>query len=103
MLGLGTWEFQENTMFYRGRVLLVLADKDGEYDVTLDLPGVDVPDFEIVNMAQDGNTIAGAVKTSLLKGKEIPFSVTFDGDTANGFMKIPFMGKITMKDGKRIA
>jgi len=103
MLGLGTWEFQVDTMFYRGKVLLMVGEKDGGYDIGIDIPGMDVPDFAITSLAAEDNTVSGTVQTSLLKGKDIPFSVTFEGETASGFMKVPFMGKLTMKDGKRIA
>jgi len=108
MLGLGTWEFNVDTMFYRGRVLLVVEEKDGEYDISLDIPGMDVPSFDVVSLeADEGNTdtagtITGAAQTDLLRGKDIPFSITFDGDSAEGFLKVPFMGKFSMRDGKRI-
>ena len=109
MLGLGTWEFNVDTMFYRGRVLLMVTEKDGEYDIGIDIPGMDVPAFEVKSLvAEDGNTdvsgtVTGTAQTDLLRGKDIPFSITFDGDTAEGFLKVPFMGKFTMRDGKRIA
>ena len=103
MLGLGTWEFNVDTMFYRGRVLLIVNEKDGEYDIGIDIPGMDVPAFEVKSIEVEDNTVTGAAQTDLLRGKDIPFSITFDGDTAEGFLKVPFMGKFTMRDGKRIA
>ena len=102
MFGLGTWEFNVDTMFYRGRVLLMVGEKDGEYDISIDIPGMDVPDFKVVSIAVEDNTVTGAAQTDLLRGKDIPFSITFDGDSAEGFLKVPFMGKFTMRDGKRI-
>ena len=108
MLGLGTWQFEVDTMFYRGRVLLIVGEKDGGYDISIDIPGMDVPDFKVVSIeAEDGNTdvsgtVTGAAQTDLLRGKDIPFSIAFDGDTAEGFLKVPFMGKFTMRDGKKI-
>jgi len=104
MLGLGKWKFNVNTMIYRGEAFLTIGEKDGEYDIGIELPGQDnVPDFEIFDMAAEGNTITGSVKTSLLRGKVIPFSATFDGDTASGFLKVPFVGKIDLKDGVKVA
>ena len=103
MLGLGTWEFNVDTMFYRGRVLLIVNEKDGAYDIGIDIPGMDVPAFEMKSIAVEDTTVTGTVQTDLLRGKDIPFSVTFDGDSAEGFLKVPFMGKFTMRDGKRIA
>ena len=103
MLGLGTWQFEVDTMFYRGRVLLMVGEKDGEYDISIDIPGMDVPDFKVVSIETEDNTVTGAAQTDLLRGKDIPFSITFDGDTAEGYLKVPFMGKFTMRDGKKIA
>jgi len=109
MLGQGTWEFNVDTMFYRGRVLLMVGEKDGQPDISIDIPGMDVPAFELMSLeADEGNTetagtITGAVQTDLLRGKDIPFSISFDGDSAEGFLKVPFMGKFTMRDGKKIA
>ncbi|MDR2687774.1 MAG: hypothetical protein LBB75_08465 [Oscillospiraceae bacterium] len=102
MLGLGTWEFNVDTMFYRGRVLLMVNEKDGAYDIGIDIPGMDVPAFEVASIEAEGNTVTGAARTDLLRGKDIPFSITFDGDSAEGFLKVPFMGKFTMRDGKKI-
>jgi len=104
MLGLGTWEFHVDTMFYRGKVLLIVKEKDGEYDMDIDIVGMDsTPPFAVISMGVEGNTISGVAQTDLLKGKDIPYSMTFDGDTAAGFLKVPFMGKIKLKDGKKIA
>ncbi|MCL1951997.1 MAG: hypothetical protein FWF60_04135 [Oscillospiraceae bacterium] len=104
MLGLGTWEFNVDTMFYRGKVLLMVKEKDGGYDLGIDVPGLDsTPPFAVLSMEVDGSTVSGVAQTDLLKGKDIPFSVTFEGDTAAGFLKVPFMGKINLKNGVRLA
>ena len=106
MLGLGTWQFSVDTMFYRGDAKVIIGEQDGAYTVDVDIPVMDdMPDFSFNSLEADGNTITGTatIDLDMMRGKEIPFSVTFDGDTASGFLKIPFMGKITLKDGKRVA
>jgi len=104
MPALGKWKFYVDTMFYRGDAILAVFEKeDGDYDVGLEIPGMaNAPEIEVVRMEVDGNTINGAGKTDLLKGKEIPFSATFDGDTASGFIKIPFIGRIKLTNGVRV-
>ena len=102
MLGLGTWQFEVDTMFYRGRVLLIVGEKDGAYDISIDIPGMDVPDFKVISIEAEDNTVTGAAQTDLLRGKDIPFSITFDGDTAEGYLKVPFMGKFSLREGKKI-
>ena len=102
MLGLGKWKFNVDTMFYKGEAFLTISNSNGDYDINVDLPGMNVPDFSVSDMVADGNTLTGNVQTSLLKGKDIPFSGTFEGDTANGFLKIPFMGKVKLENGVKI-
>jgi len=103
MLGLGNWQFKVDTMFYRGNAILKVGEKNGEYDIGLEIPGMDnIPPIIVVTINAEGNTISGTAKNDLLGNKEIPFSITIDGDRASGFLKVPFMGKLTLKDGVRI-
>ena len=103
LLGEGKWKFQLDTMFYRGDAFMTVGNKDGEYDIKIELVDMSVPDFSYEQLVADGNTVTGIAHTDLLKGKDLPFSITIEGDTANGFLKVPFMGKIKLKDGEKIA
>ena len=38
MIGLGTWVTSVNMMIYKGDITVVIADKDGEYDIDFQLP-----------------------------------------------------------------
>ena len=102
MIGLGIWKFSVDTMFYRGDALLKVRDINGIYDIKCELTDVELPPVALSNLVEEGSTVTGTAATDLLKGKEIPFSVTFDGDSASGYLKVPFIGKIRMKDGHRI-
>ncbi len=102
MIGLGNWKFHVDTMFYRGEAILSVTDNDGKYHVEIEITDVDIPEITIYGIEQDGNTITGTAATDMLKGKEIPFSITFEGETANGFMKIPFLGRVKMENGQKI-
>ena len=63
----------------------------------------DMPDFELKNVREDGNTLLANATTSLLPGKEIDVELTFENNKCNGFLKIPFIGKIKIKDAEKIA
>ena len=103
MLGLGRWKFFVDTMFYRGDAFITVADKNGKYDVTLDLPGMNnMPKVEVVNMQAEGSSLNGVAHTDMLKGKDIPFSITFDGDRASGMLKAPFIGRIRLNNGMKV-
>ena len=55
--------------------------------------------FLIKKIEEDDDTINAVVQTSLLPDKDIDLCVTFDGDEFDGFVKIPFLGKVKFKDG----
>lgn len=103
MIGLGTWACNVNTMFFSGEAKIKVFDDNGKYGFELDVPGVTVPDVEVKKIEEDGDTINAVVQTSLLPNKDIELTVTFDGDEFDGFVKIPFLGKVKFKDGHRVA
>jgi len=104
MIGLGTWKFQVDTMFYNGAALLTITGDGGEYAIKVELPDMaSMPEIVVGSITEDGDTLNGIAVTDLLKGKDIPCSVTFDGDEAEGFLKVPFIGKLKLKDGRKIA
>jgi hypothetical protein len=102
LLGEGKWQFSVDTMIYRGEGTVEVRDKEGEYDVDLALTDMELPALVLENFQAEGNVLTGIAHTDLLRGKNIPFSFTFEGDVVNGFIKVPFMGKIKLTNGKRI-
>lgn len=102
MIGLGKWACSVNTMFFSGEVKLNVFDNNGEYGFKVEIPGIQIPDIEIKSVEEDDDTVNAVVQTSLLPGKDIELNVTFDGDEFDGFLKIPFIGKVKFKDGHRV-
>ena len=103
MIGLGKWVCNVNTMFFSGEVKINVFDNNGEYGFDVDIPGFEVPDIEIKSVEEDDDSIFAVVRKSLLPDKDIELSIEFDGDEFDGFLKIPFLGKVKFKDGHRIA
>jgi len=105
MLGLGTWEFSVNIMVYNGTVQMDITDNGGEYGFALRVPGAQehIPPIEIKSVAENGKTLNIVARVPQFPKKDIPVSVTFDGDSASGVVKAPFVGKITLKNGRKIA
>ena len=102
MIGLGKWACTVNTMFFSGEVKIKVFDDNGKYGFELDLPDVDIPDFDFKSIEEDDDSITAVVQTSLLPGKDIEFYIEFDGDEFDGYVKIPILGKVKFKDGHRI-
>lgn len=104
MIGLGRWICHVDTMFFRGDAKLHLFDKNGEYGFELELPDMDIPEIEVSDVKEDGNTLTAIARVDLLPGKDIEVTLTFeDNDTMTGLLKVPFIGKIKLKDGRRDA
>ncbi|MBQ2775728.1 MAG: hypothetical protein IJF40_07580 [Clostridia bacterium] len=103
MIGLGTWQCSVDTMFFSGTAEVRVFDNNGEYGFELKVPNVDIPKIDVKEVIEEGNTINAVATAALLPGKEINLSLEFDGDTFTGFVKVPFIGKVKIKDGKKIA
>jgi len=104
MLGIGTWEFPVNIMGYRGVVRMEITDKGGQYGFALRMPGQahHIPPVKIMQIAENGNTLNIIARVPQFPGKDIPVSVTFHGDRANGMVKAPFVGTIKLYNGRKI-
>ena len=104
MIGLGKWSCSVDTVFLKGEAVFEITDENGEYKFDLHIESdTDVPDFKIIEVnEEDGNTLKGKAEVSLLPGKPIELSCTFEGDTMTGYLKVPYIGKIKIKDGKKI-
>ncbi len=105
MIGLGKYKAKINNMFFKGDAIFELELEDGNYEMEIELQGADfdMPDFKLFDAKEDGNTFTAKATTSLLPGKEIDVELTFENDKCNGFLKIPFIGKIKIKDAVKIA
>ena len=102
MLGLGKWKLAVKTRFYSGDAFMIIGEKDGGYDIRVELASGKKPDFRFSNLRAEGNTLTGYAQHSLLQGEMIPFSATFEDDTVTGFLDVPFVGMIRFKDGVRV-
>mgnify|MGYP006051039915 FL=1 len=102
MIGLGKWACNVNTMFFSGEVKINIFDNNGAYGFEIDIPGIQVPDVTVKSVEEDDDTVNAVVETSLLPGKDIELTINFDGDEFDGFLKIPYIGKVKFKDGHRI-
>ena len=103
MIGLGKWVCSVSSMLFSGEVKMEIFDDNGSYGFKLDIPNVKIPDVTVKEVKEDGTDVTVTVQTSMLPGKDIVLNATFDGDTFEGVLKIPFVGKVKLKDGRRLA
>lgn len=103
MIGLGTWQCSVDTMFFKGDATIRIFDNNGEYGLDLSIPDVDIPEIEVKEVVEEGNSLTATARISLLPGKDVQVYVEFEETTFDGYIKVPFIGKIKLKNGKKIA
>lgn len=101
MIGIGKWEASINTKLFRGTGRVTISDKNGQYDFKLEIVGENVPTFRVTDVVEEGNTLRAVAESDMFKGKKIPVTATFDGDSVVGTAKLPFIGNIKLS-GHRI-
>ncbi len=98
---LGTWSCKIETFIFSGELKMTVLNNGGEYGFQLEVEGMDTPDFEFTSIEENGSNVKATVYVPAVK-REAELDITFDGDRLNGTIKVPMLGKIKLKDGKKI-
>lgn len=102
MIGIGTWKCHVDTMMFAGDIKFRVADNGGQYEPSVLMDGP-VPAYTIKSITEEnGDTLHIVANVEMLKNRDIEITVTFNGDTCTGFVKVPFLGKIKLENGVRI-
>lgn len=92
-----------NNMFFKGDAVFGITYTDEKYGMEIDLEGAEFEmPVEIVEAEVEDTTLIAKATTPLLPDKIIDVTLTFEDDKCNGFLKIPFIGKIKIKDAIKI-
>ena len=104
MIGLGKYKVKIDHMFYNGIAVFELKDDDSTYKIDIELENDDfnLPDIELKDVIEEVDTLIAKAYIDEFPGKAIDVTLTFNGDKCNGFLKIPFVGKIKIKDAVKI-
>ncbi len=104
MIGTGKYKASINNMFFKGNAIFEIIDTDGKYDINIELIDAefDMPEFELKDVIENDGILTAKAVTPLLPGKDIDISLSFENNKCNGFLKIPFVGKIRIKDAFKI-
>lgn len=104
MIGIGKYKANINNMFYKGEVVFELkwVNNTYEFDFEIEAEDFGMPEITIKSIEEDGNTLNAVAEASILPGKDVEVSLTFEDDKCNGFLKIPFVGKVKIKDAVKI-
>jgi len=105
MIGIGTWVTTLKSMVFTGDITVVISNENGEYNIDFQLPEkYSKLKITTSDIKEEGNTLSGKGEISMLPGKELIAVVTFDGDTFEGYLEIPFMKnkRLPLKNGHKV-
>lgn len=103
MIGLGKWSGEIDTSLLRGNATVEIIDNNGDYDFSVSVPSLKkLPNFRVFDIKEEGNRLSGKAEIDLMGKMIVDVCVEINGDTFTGYIKVPFMGKIEIKNGKKI-
>ena len=103
MIGIGKYKVNIDHMFFKGEAVFEIDFKNNNYELEIEIDDADFDmDVTITEFEEDDDTLDAKATVAILPGKEIDVHLTFDDDGCNGYLKIPFVGKIKIKDAVKI-
>ncbi len=95
-----------NNMFFKGDAVFGITHDGEKYGMEIDLEGAEFEmPVEIIEAQveyTEENTLFAKATTPLLPERVIDITLTFEDDKCNGFLKIPFIGKVKIKDAVKL-
>ncbi|MBQ6268419.1 MAG: hypothetical protein IJK64_11700 [Clostridia bacterium] len=101
MIGLGTWKFDLKTMIFTGEVRLEVFDNAGQYGLRILQPAMETPQITVKELKETDDTVKAVISTALVPHADLTLVATFAGDRVEGYVKVPFIGKVPLK-GERV-
>lgn len=103
MIGLGKWTGDIETSMLCGNAMVEITDNNGEYDFSVTVPSLKkLPNFRVFDIKEEGNQLSGKAEIDLMGKMIVDVCVEINGDTFTGYFKVPFIGKIEIKNGRKI-
>lgn len=103
MIGLGIWTGDIETSVISGNAVVEISDNNGKYDFKVTVPSLKkIPNFTVYDIKENGNCLSGKAEIDLMGKVNADISVEINGDKFTGYIKVPFFGKVEIKNGRKI-
>ena len=103
MIGIGKYKVDIDHMFYKGEAVFEISFEDDNYKLEIEIDDANADlDVTITEFEVDDDTLDAKASVPLIPGKDIDVHLTFDDEGCNGYLKIPFVGKIKIKNAVKI-
>lgn len=105
MLALGKWEISVNHALFKGKGIVEISERNGNYECKPFLPekykNVKIKTYGIKQVSED--TLIGKGEVSLLPGRTVTVKAKVSGNFLRGTANIPIMGNMTVSfTGRKI-
>jgi len=103
MIGLGKWKLNVSVPFLKSDPILIITDKNGQYEFTIDAQGFGItPAINLVNVKEENaNTLRITAQIPMLNLGNLEGALTFEGMFCTGEITIPMLGRVSIK-GERV-
>lgn len=104
MIGLGKWTGDIETSMISGSAVVEISDNNGEYAFSVETDSLKtVPNFTVYDVTESGNTLSGKADIEFMGKITVQIFVEFTSDTTfKGYIKVPFIGNLEIKNGRKI-
>ena len=103
MIGTGKYKVFVDHMFFKGEAIFEVKKDGDKYEFEIEIDNADFDlDVTILEAEEFENVFDAKATVEILPGKEIDVHLVYDDDKCNGYLKIPFVGKIKIKDAVKI-
>lgn len=104
MIGLGKWIGEIETSLLSGSATVTISDNNGEYAFFVETESIKtIPNFTVYDIVESDNTLSGKANVEIMGKMTVEVFVEFTSDsTFIGYIKVPILGKIEIKNGKKI-
>ena len=92
-----------NNMFFKGDAVFGITLTDGKYGMDIELEGAEFEmPVNIVEANAEDDVFTAKATTPILPDRDFDILLTFEDDKCNGYLKIPFIGKVKIKDAIKL-
>ena len=104
MIGLGRWSCGLDTPMVEDDGVVQISEKDGNYVFRLIARDKNIHDYKVDSIREkDGNTLIITITIEgLPEESKVHICATFTDTELTGYVRLPFIGKINIINGKKI-
>lgn len=104
MIGLGRWACGLDTPMIEEDGVVQISEKEGEYVFRLLARDKNIPDYKVETIKEkdDDTLIISLTIDGIPEENKVIIHATFSDDKLTGYIRLPFIGRLKITNGRRI-